>query len=309
MNNLAAEQEAVNSVQDPIPVEEKLPQHSSKKRKIRIVVICTLILAFFMFLQILPFYLSFVESLQPETYRPGGKVNFWPDKISLKNYAIAWQGSNLTMGIVWSLIYAGGYTAITVLIISLVAYVLAKKKFFGQRFVFLFFMSALMVPGEILLVSNYLLITEMGLLGNPLAVILPGLVNIFGIFLLKQFMHTIPDSIVESAVLDGAGDMKILIHLIIPMSMPAIATYCIITFVGQWNEYLWPQLALNSVSPFDPIQIKLLMYRPTINGSENHPYASVLRVAATMITLLPVLVFYFAFQKHFTEGINISGLK
>ena len=271
--------------------------------------LCYGTLVLFMLFQILPFYFSFVESLQPETYRPGGTLHLWPESINIKNYLTAWQGSDMIMGIVWSLIYAGGFTFVTVIIISLVAYVLAKKKFRGQQFVFLFFMSALMVPGEILLVSNYLLITEIGLLGSPLAVVLPGLVNIFGIFLLKQFMHTIPDSVIESAVLDGAGDWKILTRLVIPMSMPAIATYCIITFVGQWNEYLWPQLALNSVSPFDPIQIKLLMYRPTINGSENHPYASVLRTAATMHTLLPVLVFYFSFQKYFTEGIHVTGLK
>ena len=93
--------------------------------------LCYGTLVLFMLFQILPFYFSFVESLQPETYRPGGTLHLWPESINIKNYLIAWQGSDMIMGIVWSLIYAGGFTFVTVIIISLVAYVLAKKKFLG----------------------------------------------------------------------------------------------------------------------------------------------------------------------------------
>ena len=280
-----------------------------KKRSRAPVVVSLVILIIFMFLQIFPFYLSLVQSLQSKDFIPSNTLSLFPEHISFQNYVIAWRDSNLMLGFLWSLFYAGGYTAISVVIITVVAYVLSKKRFRGRTFMFLFFMSALMVPGEILLVSNYILVNELNLYHTPFAVLLPGLVNIFGIFLLRQFMHTVPDSILESAVLDGAGELRVILYIVLPLVMPAIATYSIITFIGQWNEYLWPQLVLAADSSFIPIQMRLLLYRPMINGSENHPYASTLKLAATMLTLIPVLIFYFTFQRFFTEGISISGLK
>ena len=236
-------------------------------------------------------------------------IELWPQAFSIKNYAIAWSGSNLELGFLWSLIYSASFTAITAVICLITAYVLEKKRFKGRTFVFLFFMSALMVPGEILLITNYLLITELGLLGSPFAVIMPGLISVFGIFLLKQFMHSVPDSVLESAKLDGANELRLIFTMVLPLAMPAVATYCIMTFTAQWNEYLWPQLALADSSEFYNVQLRLLLYRPIIDGNISHPYAYALRMSATMITLIPVLVVYFIFQKHFTEGISISGLK
>ena len=170
-------------------------------------------------------------------------------------------------------------------------------------------MSALMVPGEILMITNYLLITEMSLLKTPFAVVMPGLVSVFGIFLMKQFMHSVPDSVVESSKLDGANEITIIFRIVFPLAMPAVATYCIMTFTAQWNEYLWPQLVLADNEIFYNVQLRLLLYRPIIDGNISHPYAYALRMAATMLTLIPVLIVYFVFQKQFTEGISISGLK
>lgn len=170
-------------------------------------------------------------------------------------------------------------------------------------------MSALMVPGEILLIANYLLITDLGLLKSPLAVVIPGLVSIFGIYLFKQFMESIPNSLIESAKIDGANELKVIFRIVAPLTLPAIITYSIMTFTAQWNEYLWPQLVLADASQYYNVQLKLLLYRPIIDGNISHPYAYALRMSATMITLIPVLVFYFIFQKHYTDGITISGLK
>ena len=97
--------------------------------------------------------------------------------------------------------------------------------------------------------------------------------------------------------------------IVAPLTIPAIITYSIITFTAQWNEYLWPQLALGDSNQFYNVQLKLLLYRPIIDGNISHPYASALRMCATMITLLPVLIFYFIFQKRYTDGITITGLK
>lgn len=271
--------------------------------------VCVFVLCFFMFLQIFPFYLSFVQSLQPKSYRPSVSIRLLPNSLSLVNYYTAWKDSNLLAGYIWSFIYSASFTLCSAVLITLAAYVFAKKKFHGKGFIYAVFLSAMMVPGEILLVSNYILMTEIGLFKSPIGVVLPGVFSIYGMFMVRQYMHTVPDSVLESCIIDGAGDVKIIFKIILPLCLPIIATYSIITFIGQWNEYLWPQLVLNSVSPFDPIQIKLLLYRPVIDGSMTHPYAYSLRMAATMLALIPVLIFYFVFQRFFTEGISISGLK
>ncbi len=267
------------------------------------------VLLLFVILQILPFWLSLVQSLQPRDFVVMNTIEFWPQSFSIGNYVIAWRDADLELGYLWSLIYSSFFTAVTAVICLITAYVLEKKEFKGRNFVFMFFMSALMVPGEILLITNYLLITELGLLKSPFAVVMPGLVSVFGIFLMKQFMHSVPDSVIESSRLDGANEFVIIFRIVFPLAMPAVATYCIMTFTAQWNEYLWPQLVLSDNESFYNVQLRLLLYRPIIDGNISHPYAYALRMAATMLTLIPVLVVYFIFQKHFTEGISISGLK
>lgn len=285
-------------------------QEQAKRIGRKIAVIVTVaVLTLFVLLEIFPFYLSLVQSLQPKDFKVSTGLEFWPQSFSIVNYWAALRDSHLESGYLWSIIYAGFTTIATAFICLIVAYVLEKKRFRGRNFVFMFFMTALMVPGEILLITNYLLITELGLLKTPFAVVMPGLVNVFGIFLMKQFMHTVPDSVLESAKLDGANEMRLILGIVLPLVMPAIATYSIMTFTAQWNEYLWPQLVLSDADKFYNVQLRLLLYRPIIDGNISHPYATALRMSATMLTLIPVLIVYFIFQKQFTEGISVSGLK
>ena len=285
-------------------------KNRSKKKTDRIInIIAYSILIIVALLEIFPFYLSIVQSLQPKDFLTLNKIELWPQYLSFMNYLVALKESKLFSGFAWSLIYAVSFTGITAVICIIAAYIFEKKDFYGKKIVFGIFMSALMVPGEILLITNYLLITEIGLLKNPIAVVLPGLVNVFGIYLMKQFIASIPDSLIESAKMDGASELSIIFKIIAPLSVPALITYSIITFTGQWNEYLWPQLVLSDASKYYNVQLRLLLYRPIIDGNISHPYAYALRMCATMITLIPVLVFYFKFQKHYTEGITLTGHK
>ena len=287
-----------------------LIKNKSKKKTDRIInIFASSILIIVALLEIFPFYLSVVQSLQPKDFLTLNKIELWPQYLSFMNYLVALKESKLFSGFMWSLIYSVSFTLVTIVICLISAYIFEKKDFYGKKIVFGIFMSALMVPGEILLITNYLLITELELLKSPLAVIIPGLVNVFGIYLFKQFMSTIPDSLIESAKMDGASELAIIFKIIAPLCVPAIITYSIITFTAQWNEYLWPQLVLNDASKYYNVQLRLLLYRPIIDGNISHPYAYALRMCATMITLIPVLVFYFIFQKHYTEGITLTGHK
>ena len=257
-------------------------------------------------LQIFPFYFTIIRSFQPESFfERATELKFLPESWNFENYPEAWRRARLGRGYLNSLFYVSVFTFISAMIAMMVGYVLAKKEFRGKNFVFLMFLSTLMVPYETLLIPNFLMARDLYLTDKLAGLIIPGLVSIMGIFIAKQFMETIPDSIVESSVLDGAGEFQIFYKIIMPMSKPALATYCILTFTDKWNEYIWPLIILNEPSKF-PVQLSLLYF---VDRHATGDYLATLQQAAIISTLLPVVIIYFIFQKKFVEGISITGLK
>lgn len=264
-----------------------------------------LILMVFAFIQTFPFYLKVISSLQHKDFLPiHGKLYLWPEKISFENYAVAWEMADLGRGYMNSLIYVSIFTAISAVIMILVGYVLAKKKFRGSKLIFIMLLSTMMVPGEILLIPNFLLLRDLHLLNKLAGLIIPGLINIFGIFLAKQFISTIPDSVLESAHLDGASELTIIRKIIFPLSGPVIGTYVIITFTGMWNDYLWPMIIL-SKSDVYPVQLSLMTFKTAFATS----YDGTLQSAGMIMTLLPVVIVFMIFQRRFVEGISLTGIK
>lgn len=264
-----------------------------------------MILTVFSIIQIFPFYLKVVMSFQSKDFLPiHGKLYLWPENFTFDNYLVAWKTAELGRGYLNSLIYVSIFTFASAIIAVLVGYVLAKKKFRGRKFVFLMLLSTMMVPGEILLIPNFLLLRDLGLLNSLAGLIIPGVVNIFGIFLAKQFISTIPDSILESAHLDGASELTIIRKIIFPLSGPVISTYVIITFTGMWNEYIWPKIILSKSSVY-PVQMSLLTFETQFASA----YDGILKSAGMIITMLPVIVVFMIFQKKFVEGISLTGVK
>ncbi len=151
-------------------------------------IIFYIILSLYSFIQIFPFYLQVINSLQSKDFIPVlGKFYLWPEKLTFSNYRVAWETAHLGRGYLNSLIYVTLYTAISAVIVIVVGYVIAKKKFKGRKFIFIILISTMMVPGEILFIPNYLLLRDINWLNSFAALIVPGLVNTFGIFLAKQF--------------------------------------------------------------------------------------------------------------------------
>lgn len=277
---------------------------SKRKNKIRNTIFY-IILSIFAFVQLFPFYLRIVYSLQPKDFLPEiGKIYLLPEGFHFENYIEAWKMSNLGVGYKNSLIYVTIFTIVSAFIAILVGYVIAKKKFRGRKIIFIMLLSTLMVPAEVLLIPNYILIRDLNLLNKLAALIIPGLVNIVGIFLAKQFLETLPDSIIESAYIDGASEMKIFFKVVLPLSGPVIATYFIITYTQMWNDYLWPMIVTNKSEVFT-VQLCMMGFQTNFQTG----YDMILESAALITTLAPIVIVFLIFQKKFVEGISMTGIK
>jgi len=287
-----------------------------KNRNVAGIIVKILIIALlccFSFAQVFPFYLQLVRSFQPESYDPlihFGKLVLWPTTFSIKSYiealTVSGNNANFGSGFINTLIVAGSYTALSMCVVLVVGYVLGKLNFRGKRVIFLVLIATMMVPGEIMLVPNYYLMVQFKMYNSHAALIFPGLVNIFGIFLVRQYMNTIPDSLSEAARIDGAGQFRIIFRIILPLTLPILGTYCILTFIALWNDFLWPMIMLRTDTKWT-LQLVLQQWAPT--HSANPEWNQTIRYAGLMLTIIPVLIVYIIFQRQFIDGISISGIK
>jgi ABC-type glycerol-3-phosphate transport system permease component len=264
-----------------------------------------LVLIAFSAVQIIPFFLQLVHSLQPFDFFPEyGKLYFFPESVNLENYKIAFELAELGEGLINTLIAASMYTLISLCVVLIVGYVLGKKTFKGKKLIMIALLGTMMIPGEILMVPNYFIIIRLGWLNELKALFLPGIVNIFGIFLVKQYMNTIPDALLESADLDGASEIQKIFKVVLPLSLPIVGTYSILTFVAIWNDYLWPMIVLRTTDMFT-LQLKLMQFSPMFADQRDQ----ILRSAGLIAVLFPVIIVYVFFQRYFIESVNTTGIK
>lgn len=193
-------------------------------------------------------------------------------------------------------------TALYLFVASLAAFVFARLHFPGRDTIFMLYLVTLMIPGEVTLVPKFILMKELHLIDTYPAVILPGVFNAYGVFLLRQFFLTLPESLEEAAILDGASYFRIYRSIILPLSGPGLATLAIFAFMGAWNDFLWPLIVINT-DIMKPLSVGLASFHGLYET--NWPYL----MAASTLALVPiVLVFVFA-QKYFVEGIALTGVK
>ena len=228
----------------------------------------------------------------------------WPVKICFENYKTAFIEGDLLVGLKNTLIVALGFIFLSGLIILIVGYVLAKKEFRGKKIISFILVLTMMVPGEMLMVTNFQLVSKLNWTSSYASLILPGIVNVTGIFLVKSFMDNVPNSVLEAAKLDGANELTIILKFVLPMVLPVMATYFILTFVAQWNDYLWPMAIIRSENHYT-IQIAIKMFQ----GQFNTDWPMMLTGAT--VSVIPILILYVAFQKGFEQGLSgaSAGMK
>jgi alpha-1,4-digalacturonate transport system permease protein len=232
-----------------------------------------------------------------ETTEPVEYVSF-----NLDNYIEGVESFNFLRYLSNSVIVTIFATLLTLLVNSMAAFALSKYKFRGRQAIFLIMISTLMVPLSVVLVPVFLVITKVGWNNNLLGIIVPGAATPTGMFLLRQYMLTIPDELLSAARIDGASEWRIYSQIILPLAKPALAVLTIFSVMWRWNDFLWPLIVLSRNEMFT-LQVGLNSFQGELNVQWH------LILAMTVLTLLPISVIFAFLQKNITTGIATTGLK
>ena len=201
-----------------------------------------------------------------------------------------------------SLLAAAGQAVLIVVVASMAAYALARMEFRGRKVLTVMILATLFIPPVSLLIPNYVIISELGWLDSLQAVIVPGAAGAFGVFFLRQFFISLPHELEEAALLDGANRFQIFYKVILPLSRPALATLALLSFLTNWNDFLWPLYVL-----FSPERLTLQPGLSTLQSAFTTNYATIM--VGGVIASVPVLIMYVIAQRFVIEGVSRSGLK
>jgi multiple sugar transport system permease protein len=253
-----------------------------------------------------PFYYMIVGSLQaePDTSVAGALPT---GGLTLDNYSDINSRVDLVQSLVNSGIFTGGVLLGTIVLGILAGYALARLQFRGRGTLFAVMLLVQIVPFQLLIIPIYVLIVRTyGLADNYLGIILPFAINSTAVFVFRQFFLQLPDDLFSAAQLDGASELRILWSVALPLVKPAILTAVLLTFIGPWNEFLWPFLVTKDTE-MQPLAVTLANYISNVAGRAANPYGAIL--AGAVVLAAPAVALFVAFQKHFTASELGSGVK
>lgn len=262
-----------------------------------------IVLGAFALLFLMPMFWMLSTSFKPKSQWFSKEISWIPRTITTQNYEtllnnpttpiLRWFINSLLIGIT--------VTALILIVDSLAAYAYARMKFRGRDTIFALLLATLFMPGIMFLVPNFLTIYRFGLLNNYGGVIIPGLAGVFGVFFLRQFFETVPRDLEEAAAIDGASQVQTFFQIALPLARPALATLAIITFLGSWNDFLWPLLILKD---------RALQTLPpglrTLQGAYTAEYGQMM--AGAVIAAVPVLLLYIVLQRYIVQSVATTGL-
>ncbi|MFF2652687.1 carbohydrate ABC transporter permease [Streptomyces sp. NPDC058045] len=229
-----------------------------------------------------------------------------PSEWTLKSFTDLFDRLDMPRYFMNSVIVAVLVTVCNLLFCSMLGYALAKLRFAGRSRVFAIVLAALMVPGNLMILPLYVLMTKLGLIDSYAGLVLPFAAGAFGVFLMRQFMQSVPDELLEAARIDGAGEWYIFWRIVMPLVKPALATLTLFTCLGSWNNFVWPLVATNDPGKYTlPVALATFANDPnrTVGGGNG------MLMAGSLLVVLPVLAVFIALQRHFTQGIATAGMK
>ena len=266
------------------------------------------------FIMLYPMYNILVVSISSAEYIYRGEVNFIPKGINFDAYKMVFENESIWVSFKNSVVYTVVGTAINVVCSAMCAYPLSRKDFYGRGFFTFFVAPTMFISGG--MIPSYLVVNQLRLINTIWAIVLPGAISTYNMIIMRTFFQNIPSSLTESAYLDGANDIQILFKVILPLSMPIIATMTLFYAVGHWNSYFQAMIYLNSKSKF-PLQVLLReiivagnMAEESADLSANMQIIAInFKYAVIIITIVPILVVYPFLQKYFTKGVMIGAIK
>lgn len=241
-------------------------------------------------------------SLMPTGEATALPPRLWPSRVTFEHYTELFTRLNLARALVNSALLAAAVTTVSLLFNSMAGYAFAKFAFRGRDQVFRGLLAALVIPGQVAMLPLFLLLKELGCINTYWGVIIPGMASIFGIFLVRQYALSIPDTLLDAARIDGAGEFRIYWSLVLPACTPILVTLAIFTFMGTWNDFLWPLIVLTSSDLYTlPVAVANLV--------GEHVQDTELMMAGAVLTVLPVVALFVALQRYYIEGILSGSLK
>lgn len=262
------------------------------------------ILAFGGLIMLVPFYWMVITSLKDGSESMAYPPTWWPEQPVWQNYPEAWNRPEVGFGrYYWVSTYTTALVTLGTLFTSvLAAYAFARMNFWGKNLFFYMVLATLMVPGQVLIIPNFIILTHLQWIDTYKALVVPWLASVFSIFLMRQFFMTLPEDLWDAAQIDGAGRWRYLWMVVVPLSVPILITTGIFSFIATWNSLLWPLVVTNSPE-MRTLMVGLQVFTTETSG-EFH-----LLMAASTFCIVPVVVAFFLLQRFFIEGIARSGLK
>jgi multiple sugar transport system permease protein len=228
--------------------------------------------------------------------------NFIPEVFQWKNYTDLLERVNFKQ-YTWNTFKIAGLVTLGQLFTcSLAGYAFARLRFPGKNWLFLVYLATMMIPGNVTMIPNFIVMRVFGLVNTHTGLILPGLTSAFGTFLMRQFFLAFPDELEDAARLDGCTPFSFYWRILLPLSRPILATLAVMTFQGTWNDFLWPLIMINSEAK-RTLQVGL-SYLISPNATD-WP----ILMAGSVLTLLPIIILFFIAQKYFVQSIKFTGIK
>lgn len=252
---------------------------------------------------LMPFVWMLLGSFKTNAEIRQNPTQFLPQNPTLDNYTQLFGRLDFATYFTNSVVVAVFVTLGNIVFCSMVGYALAKLEFRGKKLLFILVLGTLMVPGVVTFVPLFVLTANLGLINTYPGLILPFLITPLGVFLMRQFMLSLPDELIEAARIDGASEWRIFLRVIMPLCGPAVATLTILTFLGSWNNFLWPLVAATTEGMYT-LPVALALYSVGQNAAQ---YG--LMMAGAVVVVVPVLIVFVLLQRYFVQGIALTGIK
>jgi multiple sugar transport system permease protein len=249
---------------------------------------------------LVPYAYMVSTSFKPEQYTFTSQPYWIPPEVTFRWYEAVLAGAPIVQWGVNTFIIAATTTVLVVILDSMIAFSLTKLDWPGKRIVFTIIVASFMVPVFANMVPLYTIITDFGLINNPLAVILPFSAMPIGVFLFTQFFEDLPDSVIEAAKLDGFSTFQIYYKIVLPLMKPAIAALSLYTFVYTWNQFLWPLIVLQGQQQFT-LPVGIVTMQPT------QVFQPGAEMAGTFLAVLPLFVVFLVLQEHLVNAVQMQG--
>jgi multiple sugar transport system permease protein len=253
-------------------------------------------------LTMLPLLWMVAASCMPAGEASALPVRLWPSAPTLEHYRALFARLDIGRHLAISAGLAAATTVVALLCNTLAGYAFAKLPFPGRDATFRLLLGALVIPGQVAVVPLFLLVRALGLVDTWLGVMVPGMASVFGIFLVRQYAQSLPDGVLDAARVDGAGELGVFRRIALPLMTPILVTLALVTFMGSWNDFLWPLIVLA-----DDRRYTLPVALANLVGE--HVQDTELVMAGSVLTVLPVVVAFLSLQRHYIQGLTLGGVK